>query len=148
MSFFRLLAPLALLLLSSCSAVLGPIVSESRSVSRVGNVGRTLTVGRALSFDSRAGGTRTIAFPPGTYVLEAEDASYWYFRAPAPLQFSELSTENWMPRAQLGGLMIAKGPNPFPGGGYIDGSSSSKILVWKLGPELSALEGRAWRKNF
>jgi len=141
------LALLLTLALAGCSAVLGPIVSESRSIARVAGV-RTITVGRGLSFDSRAGGTRSIAFPPGTYVLEAEDAAYWYFRAPAPLQFSELSTENWMPRAQLGGLMVAKSANPFPGGGYIDGSSSTKILVWKLGAEFTALEGRAWKRNF
>lgn len=125
-----------------------PIVSQSRSITPVRNAGRSLTVAHGLGFSSSSGGTRRISFPAGVYPLEAEDAGYWYFRASAPITFTELSTENWMPRAQMGGLMVAKSGNPLAGGGYVDGSASTKILVWKLGAEFLALEGQYWKKNF
>jgi len=91
-----------------------------------------------------------IRFPSGLYPLEAEDADYWYFRSPEPLEFR--SFENGRPTAEHsdpGGMMLGKRSlRTVPAGAYIEGEGASKIMVWKLGGDFLAMEGRQWRKSF
>ncbi len=35
-----------------------------------------------------------------------------------------------------------------PAEAYIDGDGTSKIMVWKLGGDFLAMEGKQWRKSF
>jgi hypothetical protein len=50
---------------------------------------------------------------------------------------------------KTGGLMLAKRAiRLVPGAGYVDADGSSKKMVWKLGGDFLALEGRQWRKSF
>lgn len=96
---------------------------------------------------ARSSGLR---FPPGTYVLEAEDDDYWYFRSPLPLEFRTF--QNGKPtdeNTKRGGLMLGKQSiRLVPAGGYVDGDGSVKTMVWKLGGDFLAMEGRQWRKSF
>lgn len=94
--------------------------------------------------------TKGMRFPPGTYVLEAEDAEYRYFRSPAPLEFREFSGERVTDaQSKAGDIMIAKAAiNLVPAGGYVQGDGSTKVMVWKLGGDFLEMRGREWNKSF
>jgi len=94
--------------------------------------------------------TEGIRFPPGTYVLEAEDSDYWYFRSPAPLEFRDFSGGRVTDaQSKAGGIMIAKAAlNMVPAGGYVPGDGSNMIMVWKLGGDFLGMQGREWNKSF
>ena len=95
------------------------------------------------------GGSRWSGYS-ALYSLEAEDADYWYFRSSAPLEFRRF--EHGRPteeHSNPGGLMLGKRSlRMVPAGAYIEGDGTSKIMVWKLGGDFLAMEGRQWRKSF
>lgn len=96
-----------------------------------------------------------IRFPPGRYVLEAQDASYWYLRAPTPIEFRDFEhgqhdERSTTSRSSAGGIVLAKSNFnlSIPAGGYIDGDNGRKIIVWILGGDFILREGKDWSKNF
>ena len=147
----RSLPFLVLVLLVGCGALppLNPVTHESRVVQNAHDSSKTVTIVNGMVWYN-LDRTRGIRFPPGTYALEAEDADYWYFRSPAPLEFREFSGEHVTDaQSQAGGIMIAKAAiNSVPAGGYVNSDSSTKVVVWKLGGEFLGMEGRQWKKSF
>jgi hypothetical protein len=104
-----------------------------------------------MVFSDGMAATRAIRFPPGTYVLEAEDSQYWYMRSSTPLEFRIFRDGKAVDgRSIPGGIMIGKARiSMVPAGGYIDGqNASAKVMVWKLGGEFVRREGRNWKKSF
>ena len=142
---------LAVACLAACGGLeLNPLVNEPRSVHLEQDPSKTLTVVQAMVFHDKSHATREIRFPAGTYVLEAEDADYWYMRGPVPLNLRDFKkgvlTESHNIR---GGISIGKyTTRSVPAAGYIDGQESSRILIWKLGKEFLSREGKDWRKSF
>lgn len=141
----------ALACLAACGGLeLNPLVNEPRAVRFEQDPSKTLTVVHEMVWDDKSHPTREIGFPVGTYALEAEDADYWYMRAPAPLSVREfkkgVQTES---RNLRGGIAIGKyTTRSVPAAGYIDGQESSRILIWKLGKDFLSRDGKDWRKSF
>ena len=148
---------LAVAFLATACGALGPIASpiatEARTVTATTDATKTLTVKDGMVFYDRAvDPSHGIRFPPGTYTLEAQDASYWYLRASAPLETREFKSGKVSEsHSALGGLMIGKSTMKtfvLPAAGYADGENGGKVLIWKLGGEFVHLEGRDWSKSF
>jgi hypothetical protein len=138
--------------LTGCGALpaLDSTASEVRNIRPTSDTSKTVTVPEGMVWYSTASRSSGLRFPPGTYALEAEDDDYWYFRAPSPLEFR--SFVNGKPGEEYtkpGGLMLSKRSiRLVPGAGYVDADGSSKNMVWKLGGDFLALEGRQWHKSF
>jgi hypothetical protein len=131
----------------------GPETSQPRTVSRVTDATKTLSVKDGMVFYDRVlRPSRGIRFPAGTYLLEAEDASYWYLRSPVPLEIREFkSGEVVSSRTALGGIMLGKSffkTIALPAAGYLDADGDGKVALWSLGGEFIRLEGSAWSKSF
>ncbi len=137
-------------LLTGCGTFqLNPVASEARVTTPAVDLTKTVTVPDGMVWYDSAQPTRGLRFPPSTYVLEAEDTDYWYFRSLEPLELRIFKGgENVERRAVPGGMMVAKRFNTVPGGAYIDGERTIKIMVWKLGAEFLAREGKQWTRNF
>ena len=148
----RPLAILCGILLNACGTfpALDPTTHESKTVSTATDPSRNVTVPEGMVWYAGPSRSTGIRFPSGLYPLEAEDADYWYFRSPEPLEFR--SFENGRPTAEHsdpGGMMLGKRSlRMVPAGAYIEGEGASKIMVWKLGGDFLAMEGRQWRKSF
>ena len=145
------------LLLVSCLCLplaafaLDPVTSETRSVRPAADEKKTVTVPEGMVWYDAARATRGLRFPSGTYVLEAEDDEYWYFRSPAPLEFRVFSgREVKDARSIPGGVMLGKKTLKItPAAGYIDGDRrAEKMMIWKLGRDFLRREGKDWRKSF
>jgi hypothetical protein len=138
--------------LSACGTLppLDPGVHESKTVSTAYDPSKNVTVPEGMVWYAGPSRSTGIRLPPGLYSLEAEDADYWYFRSSASLEFR--SFENGRPteeHSNPGGLMLGKRSlRMVPAGAYIEGGETSKIMVWKLGGDFLAMEGRQWRKSF
>lgn len=137
-------------LLTGCGTLqLNPVTDEVRTVTATTDSGKTVTVPDGMVWYDAAPPTRGLRFPPGTYVLEAEDADYWYLRSPAPLEFRIFKDGTVIDARNIpGGIMIAKRFSMVPGAGYIDGEGATKVMVWKLGSDFLNREGRDWTKTF
>jgi hypothetical protein len=126
-----------------------PVTHDTRVVRNAHDSSKSITIVNGMVWYNldRAKGIR---FPPGTYNLEAEDADYWYFRSPAPLEFRDFSGGRVTDaQSKAGGIMIAKaGMNRAPAGGYVPGDGSTMVMVWKLGGDFLGMEGREWNKSF
>jgi hypothetical protein len=122
-----------------------PNVASDRATS---DPSKNVTVPEGMVWYAGPSPSTGIRLPPGSYPLEAEDADYWYFRSPASLEFR--SFENGREKhSNPGGLMLGKRSlRMVPAGAYIEGDRISKIMVWKLGGDFLAMEGRQWRKSF
>jgi hypothetical protein len=140
------------ILLSACGTLppLDPGAHASKTVSTASDPSKNVTVPEGMVWYGSPSRSTGIRFPPGLYSLESEDTDYWYFRSPAPLEFR--SFENGRPteeHSNPGGLMLGKRTlRVVPAGAYIDGEGASKIMVWKLGGDFLAMEGKQWRKSF
>ncbi len=141
--------------ITACGAlgpIASPVASEARVVSATTDTAKTLTVKDGLVFYDGANASHGIRFPPGTYALEAQDASYWYLRAPGPLERREFNSGKVSDsRTFPGGIMIGKSmvkTLTLPAAGYADGENGGKVLIWRLGGEFVRLEGRDWSKSF
>lgn len=138
-------------LLIGCGVLppLDPVASEERTVRSASDTSRTITVPEGMVWYN-VGQTRGLRFPPGTYVLEAEDDSYWYFHASSPLEFRVFNGGNVTDAQNIpGGIMLGKvSLSMVPAGGYIDAEGSKKMQVWKLGSDFLRREGRDWKKSF
>ncbi|MCR6656022.1 MAG: hypothetical protein NVV63_09425 [Opitutus sp.] len=148
MRFFLLLV--SFLCLPLAAFALNPVASEIRSV-RPATDEKTVTVPQGMGWYDARRATRGLRFPPGTYVLEAENDEYWYFRSPRPLEFRVFSDrEVKEARSIPGGVMLGKKPLKLvPAAGYIDGErDAEKMMIWKLGRDFLRREGKDWRKSF
>jgi hypothetical protein len=138
--------------LSGCGALppLDATTKETRVTRPVSDPSKTVTVPEGMVWYATASRALGLRFPPGTYVLEAEDDEYWYFRSPSPLEFRSFANGKITEQhTESGGLMLAKRPiRPIPAAGYVDADGSSKTMVWKLGGDFLSMEGRQWRKSF
>ena len=140
------------MLLNACGTLppLDPAVHESKTVSAASDPSKNVTLPEGMVWYAGPSRSTGIRLPPGAYPLEAEDADYWYFRSPTPLEFR--SFDNGRPteeHSSPGGLMLGKRSlRMVPASAYIDGEGASKIMVWKLGGDFLAMEGRQWRKSF
>jgi len=137
--------------LTGCGTLPPPdsTVSETRMTRPASDPSKTLTVPEGMVWYATASRSSGLRFPPGTYALEAEDDDYWYFRSPSPLEFRSFA--NGKPNEEhtaLGGLMLGKRSlRSVPAAGYVD-AGLSKTMIWKLGGDFLAMEGRQWRKSF
>ena len=138
--------------LTGCGTLppLDSTANEIRIIRPASDPSRTVTVPEGMVWYATASRSSGLRFPSGTYALEAEDDDYWYFRSPSPLEFRSFA--NGKPNEEhtrLGGLMLGKRSlRLVPGAGYVDADGSSKAMVWKLGGDFLAMEGRQWRKSF
>jgi hypothetical protein len=140
-----------LALLPGCVVPLNPVTTEDRSVVAAKDANKTLTVIDGIVMtDSPIVVSRGIRFPAGTYVLEAEDAGYYYFASPEPLEYRIFKNGQAVDgRFIPGGIAFARpGLHLVAAAGYMSHGEGTKTLTWKLGAEFLALEGRYWRKSF
>lgn len=132
--------------------IASPIASETRLVTVASDSTKTFTVKDGMVFYDGLAASHGIRFPPGTYALEAEDASYWYLRAPAPLEMRTFESGHLAEsHTAPGGIMLWKSLSKtvtLPAAGYVDAEGGNKLLVWKLGGEFMRLQGRPWSKSF
>ena len=148
--YYIILVTLIFGLMGCGTLQLNPVTSETRAVRTLQDPAKTITVSEGMVwYDGRAA-TRGLRFPPGTYVIEAEDDDYWYFRSATALEFRVFKGDSVADSRDIpGGIMIGKTSiQMVPAGAYIDGEGSVKIMVWKLGKEFLRLEGRNWKKSF
>lgn len=135
------------LLLAGCGTLhLSPYAHEIRPVQVASDPAQTIVVPEGMVFLDAQPANRGIRFPAGTYVLEAEDADYLYFRSAAPLEIRVFADGQMVDGRNIeGGLMLGKGLiRMVPAGAYIDGDEGEKILVWKLGKAFVREEGESW----
>lgn len=132
--------------------IANPVASETRSVTVISDSTKTLTVKDGMVFYDATAASHGIRFPPGTYALEAEDASYWYLRAPAPLEMRTFESGHVAEsHTASGGIMLGKSLAKtviLPAAGYVDAEGGNKLLLWKLGGEFMRLQGHQWSKSF
>jgi hypothetical protein len=141
----------ALACLCACGGIeLNPVVNEPRSVHFERDPSKTLSVIHDMVWDDKSHAAHEITFPAGTYTLEAEDADYWYLRAPAPLGYKEFKKGVQSEKRSLrGGIALGKyTTRSVPAAGYIDGQESTRIIIWKLGKDFLGRENRDWSKSF
>ncbi len=141
---------LAAAALTGCSVLtLSPLINEDRVVTPLANQTMTVTFKEPMVWSDQ-GPTRGIRFPAGTYLLEAEDSQYRYFRAPGPLEYrifqnGATTDDRFMP----GGFFLSKAAiDMVPAGAYLSTDDSRKTLTWKLGGDFLRMEGSRWTKNF
>lgn len=140
-----------LLFVAGCGTLqMDPVAEDKRAVRPASDTTKTVTVKDGMVWYNASPPTRGVRFPPGTYVLEAEDDDYWYLRSPAPLEFKVLRNgEATFAGNVPGGIMIGKSLlRIVPAAAYADGDGSTKVMTWKLGNNFLRLEGSAWRKSF
>lgn len=129
---------------------LNPLVNEVRPVHATADATKTVTViGGMVWYDGNPA-LHGIRFPPGLYVLEAEDADYLYFRSPKPLELRIFKDGKMVDGRDIpGGIMLTKHLlSLVPGAGYIDDTGTNKIMLWKLGANFLQLKGTNWKKSF
>ncbi|HNX04871.1 MAG TPA: hypothetical protein PKI32_05180 [Opitutales bacterium] len=90
-----------------------------------------------------------VKFPIGKYYLEAEDASFWYFRSTKPLTLAVYDLDGRQTNGMkiYGGIALSKtGDNTEPGAcAYVDDQNKTgKIHVWVLSREFVKLRGTKW----
>jgi hypothetical protein len=132
-----------------------PTSSKSLTVQPLTDAAKTLTVKSGMVFYSDSSRTHGIRFPPGRYTLVAEDNDYWFFSAPAPIEFRDFKNGVVTDAKDApGGIMISRSftkslMTMTAGAGYTDSDTpATKDMVWKLGGEFQRLEGSEWSKSF
>ena len=128
------------------------VTAESRSITPVANSEKTVTLVEPIVWlDAPFGDTKGVRFPEGVYRLEAEDADYLYFRAPAAIEHRILKDGAVIDGRDIpGGLMLSKHLiSLVPAGAYIDGESENqKVQTMRLGREFMRFEGSKWKRNY
>lgn len=139
-------------LVTACSSTLDLVPGVSRPVQPVSDAAKAFTVLKEIDWRDGFPPTRSVLLRPGDYLLEAEDADYWYFHSPRPVEITEkeeMMRDRRSSRYGLpGGLMLAKRFNPVPGGAYLDEPSGGKRLILEFGGDFRTMEGTHWRKEF
>jgi len=140
----------SLVVCSGLAAPKSPLVSESREVRAITDEKKSVTVVEGMVWYDAKPATKGIRFPAGTYVLEAEDDEYWYFKSATPIEMRIFKNGEMVDgRDMTGGIMIAKAwLKMVPAAGYIDDEGSKKMMIWKLGRDFVRREGKDWTKTF
>jgi hypothetical protein len=136
--------------LGGCGGLeLNPVVNEPRTVHFEKDPSKTLTVIHEMVWDDRSHAAHEHSLPAATYALEAEDADYWYMRAPVPLTYEEMRKGVPIESRKLrGGIAIGKyTTRSVPAAAYIDGLESTRVLIWKLDKDFLGREGKDWRRS-
>lgn len=143
-----MLCAAALSCVGGCGGLeLSPVVNEPRTVHLEQDPSKRLIVINEMLWHDKS---QELWLPAGTYSFEAEDADYWYLRAPTPLTMREIKKgAPTQSRNLRGGVAIGKyTTRSVPAAAYIDGLESQRILIWKLGKDFLSREGKDWRKSF
>jgi len=139
--------------LACCSLVhLDPVTAEQRTIVPTQDDGKTVTLSEPIVWLNAPAdrASKGIRLPAGVYRLEAEDADYWYFRAPSPIEMRILDEGRPTGGPDVsGGLALAKAllTTTSPAA-YIDVDSQHKMLVMKLGSDFLRMRGEQWDRSF
>jgi hypothetical protein len=139
-------------LLCGCAALppFNPVMSENRSVKSVINQEKRVEFKEPMVWYDSIKQTRGVLFPEGIYILEAEDDTYYYFKAPKELDYRSFEKGKTSDVKLIpGGLFLSKGSfNMVPAGAYSSLSNENKTLTWKLGSDFMDMEGKKWKKLY
>jgi len=138
---------------TGCAAVrFDPLMAEDRTVTAITDESKTVVISEPMVWTNApmASATKGVRLPAGTYKLEAEDANYLYFRAPAPIEVRTLADGVPVDGRDIpGGLALAKAAvNMVPAVTYIDAGPGTKTQIFKLGREFLQIRGSGWSKSF
>jgi hypothetical protein len=131
---------------------LPPVQFENRVVTAARGKCGTLTLNEPevwLDADLVRPATKGLRFPSGEYDLEAEDADYFYYRAPERIearffQDGRVTNQKFIP----GGIYVSKAFIALvPAGVYQSGDDTHKTLIWKLGSDFMRSEGTKWTRT-
>jgi len=90
-----------------------------------------------------------MGIPNGTYYLEAENDSFYYFKSPKGIQKAfytqcqRSTTDNLKKSVRIpGSVCFPKNPlnKPYTAGIYTNIDNNKKALIWKLGTGFSVFE--------
>jgi hypothetical protein len=136
------------LLFAACSTTQSRLAEETRPVTPAVSQDLFIVVNIPVVDDDEGyDPTQGIRFLLGKYAMEAEDADYWYFRSPKPLELLAYDFGRIVNGMRIyGGIAVAKNPaSKFPFCAYVDGKDASeKIVIWHLSPAFSAERGVKW----
>jgi hypothetical protein len=141
-------------LLSACSLVrVDPVTAEEREVTSITDPAKTVTLAEPIVWLNAPEPTASkgVQLPKGTYTLEAEDAEYQYFRAPAPIAMRTLRLGQTPDGPDIpGGLALGKGARfaALSPVAYIDVAPNRKMHVMKLGYDFFQMRGKKWERSF
>ena len=87
--------------------------------------------------------------PAGIYLLEAENESFLYFKAPSPLTMGTFEAGSRTGGYDFdGGVAFAKSPlAQIPAEAYVSKSETDKLHVMRLGYDFYQLQGKVWERN-
>lgn len=127
-----------------------PERAENRTVTPATSTSRTLTIIEPMvlanSRDIRENG-KGVRLPSGAYKLEAEDAQYYYFRAPVHLEYRVIIQGATDQRFIPGGVALSK-RSFAPGATYADFDVPGvRQITRMLGTEFLLEEGRRWTRT-
>ncbi|MEM7412223.1 MAG: hypothetical protein AAF430_18485 [Myxococcota bacterium] len=138
---------------ASCSWIhLDPVTDEVFTVTPVSDPERTVTFLEPMVWSNapKHRSTKGVRLLDGTYVLEAEDHEFLYFRSPAVVEMRDL--EEGVPvdgRDLVGGLALSKNRFALVSAvAYVSINEHRKKHVMKMGRGFTRLEGRIWEKSF
>ncbi len=119
--------------------------AQERVAREVSDPNRTLVIREAMIYSDFAK-THAVRFTPATYVLEAEDDDYVYYRAPDQIEYRVFKNGAVVDgRFMPGGIYFNKALiSLVPAGAYLTVDGTHKMLMWKLGVEFMRLEGDKW----
>jgi hypothetical protein len=147
-----LIMALAFSFVAGCGTAFDPGVAREPRVTQPSfDAEKTVTVLKEMAWYSPSAPKKGIWFTPGTYVLEAEDAEFWFFRSPKPIKTGVVGDRGELSARRVpGGIMISKRfPSAYiAGGGYIEDRAGTKVMVWELTNDFRSMEGMFWTKSF
>ena len=137
----------------------GGVLAIDRQVTPITGEKTVTFIEPVVRGDGGLGETKTIIFPAGIYTLEAEDSDYFYFRAPAPLEYrviegAKLENGNLTGkvtdgRAMPGGLALVKSLwRGQPAKAYLSVSATNKTWTMGFGLDFMSLEPEKWKRNY
>lgn len=133
-----------LVLVAGCSV--GGVL---RSAQPVYDGTKTFTILKEFDWYGSYPPSRGVRLRAGVYTLEAEDAEYWYFRSPVPIEVIAVERMSIARgRSVPGGIMVSKRFNVVPAAAYVDDSAEGKRMVLEFGPDFRSMEGIYWKKDF
>ena len=139
--------------LAACSLIhLDPVTAEERAVTSAADAQKSVTLHEPIVWLNAPAdrASKGLRLPQGVYVLEAEDADYWYFSAPAPIEMRTLKDGQPVEGPDIpGGLALAKATLPTTSpAAYVNVDAAHKMLVMKLGSEFVLMRGNQWDRSF
>jgi hypothetical protein len=143
---------LAVFLSGSCEAQLSPVEATRVVVTPVAQSSKTLTLNEAMVFFDQGGflsPNRGLRLREGTYILEAEDDDYLYYKAPQQIEYRVFRDGKVVDGRFLpGGIYLSKSLSILnPAGAYLAVDDTHKTLMWKLGTEFLHFEGSKWKRD-